>query len=168
MSAVSSDAPDPAAPFEQLEMMTKALGRRVISSDDARTLGAVKTMVLDQTGRHIESLHIAGRARRAELLAWSDVAGFGPDAVIAAPGAVPHPVVDEQQADMVRGRITVLGGKVLGIDGFERGIVNEVAFETASGAVHSIVVDGVGVPAAAIRSLGHYCWVVEATVPFPT
>lgn len=168
MSTAGSDAADAAAPYEQLEMMTKALGRRVISSDDASTIGTVKTIVLDQTGRHIEALHVAGRARRAELLAWSDVVGFGPDAVIAAPGAAPHPVVDEQQEDMVRGRIAVLGGKVLGVDGFERGIVNEVAFETASGAVHSIVVNGVGVPAAAIRSLGHYCWVVETTVPFPT
>lgn len=161
-----AEAPAPAV--EQLEMMTKALGRQVISSDDATTIGHVKTLLLDQTGRHVEALHIAGRGRRAELLAWADVAGFGPDAVIARPGAVLHAVADTQQEDMVRGRIAVLGGKVLGADGFARGIVNEVAFDVVSGAVHSIVVDGVGVPGAAVISLGHHCWVVDPTVPIPT
>ena len=81
-------------------------------------------------------------------------------------GATVAPVADETQEAMVRHRITLLDAKVLGTDGFERGKVADIAFDPVSGALRSLAVNGVNVPASCIRSLGPYCWVVDASVPF--
>ena len=151
---------------EQLELVSRALGRQVISGDDATTIGKIKAMLLDHGATRIEALHVAGRSKNAEVLAWADVGGFGPDAVVMRAGATLVPVADETQEAMVRHRITLLDAKVLGTDGFERGKVADIAFDPASGALRSLAVNGVNVPASCIRSLGPYCWVVDASVPF--
>jgi uncharacterized protein YrrD len=145
--------------------MTRALGRAVVSGDDASTIGSVRAMVVDKAGRRIEALHVNGRARRAQLLDWDDIAGFGPDAVVTRPAVTLHEVVDHLQEEMVRGRITVLGGRVLGADGFERGRVDDVAFDPRSGELSELAVGSLRIPARAVRGLGHYCWVVDESVP---
>jgi len=148
----------------EVELMTRALGRAVVSGDDASTIGSVRAMVVDKAGRRIEALHVNGRARRAQLLDWDDIAAFGPDAVITRRSAALHDVVDDLQEDMVRGRITVLGGRVLGADGFERGRVDDVAFDPRTGQLAELTVGRERIPARAVRGLGHYCWVVDEAV----
>lgn len=159
------------SPNPTMELMSRALRRRVISGQDAQTVGEVKALLLDRTGQRIEALHVAGRARNAETVAWQDIAAFGPDAVIIRPEAALQPAADEQQDDVIRHRVDILKGRVLGTDGFERGTVDDVVFDPTTGAVQSLTVhtpnnNMIQVPAASLVSLGSYCWVVDASVSF--
>ncbi len=139
----------------------QAFGRGVISSDNAESLGSVKGFVLDGRGGQIEAIHVDGRGKRSTVLDWSSVRAFGADAVMATPGAAPSPVDGDHAIAAVRGTVSMLGARVLTIQGQEIGNVDDVEFDTESGAVVLVHTDHGPLGGAQLRSLGSYALVVD-------
>lgn len=143
------------------DTFTSALKRKVVASDTAESIGAVKGFVLDRRGRRIESIHVDGRGKRASLLAWSAVRSFGVDAVMAASGHDPSGVTDEHEKESVTGHVAMLGARVLTTDGVEAGTVTDVEFDADSGEVLRILTAQGAIDADHLRSLGSYALVVD-------
>lgn len=136
-------------------------GRKVVASDTAESIGAVKGFVLDAGGRTIEAIHVDGHGKRAVILTWPTVQAFGADAVMATAGAEPSTIDDEHQKAAVKGVVSMLGTRVLTVDGRELGTVDDVEFDTGSGAVVRVTTDHGPVEAHRLRSLGSYALVVD-------
>ncbi len=144
------------------ERMSAALGRRVVAVDTAEEVGEVKAFVLEPSGRRVTQLHVAGRKRSAELVNWSDLAGFGPDAVMVASQDAVTDSVEERAEDMVRGRVATIGARILDTDGFEHGRVTDIEFDASDGTVVAALSDDARWPGDAIRALGSYALIVDA------
>ncbi|MEO5723215.1 MAG: PRC-barrel domain-containing protein [Ilumatobacteraceae bacterium] len=136
-------------------------GRGVVASDSAESIGSVKGFVLDARGRQIEAIHIDGRGRKAAIINWSAVEAFGADAVMATSGADPSTIDNEHQRLAVKGVVTMLGTRVLQVDGREVGTVTDVEFDTDSGAVVRVQTDQGPIEPDRLRSLGSYALVVD-------
>lgn len=144
------------------ERMSEALGRPVVAADTAENVGEVRAFVLDRSGRTITQLHVAGRKRSAELVNWSDLAGFGTDAVtVTSQGAITDSV-EERAEEMVRGHVEAIGARVLDTDGFEHGTVVDIEFDPDNGAVLAVIGDDSRWPGETVRSLGSYALIVDA------
>lgn len=140
-------------------------GRRVIASDTAESIGSVKGFVMDTAGRTIESIHVDGHGKRAVILAWAKVQAFGADAVMAATGVEPATIDNDHQKAAVKGVVSMLGSRVLTVDGREIGTVDDVEFDTGSGAVVRVTTDHGPIDAQRLRSLGSYALVVDRAKP---
>ena len=146
------------------ETFTHVQGRGVVASDSAESIGSVKGFVLDARGRKIEAIHVDGHGKNATVLAWSAVKAFGADAVMATTGADPSTIDNEHQKAAVKGVVTMLGTRVLTVDGREVGTVTDVEFDTDSGVVVSVVTDQGPIEPDRLRSLGSYALVVDNAI----
>ena len=140
-------------------------GRTVIASDTAELIGSVKGFVLDSRGRMIEAIHVDGRGERAVILTWPTVQAFGADAVMAVAGAEPSTIDNDHQQAAVKGVVSMPGSRVLTVDGREIGHVDDVEFDTDSGAVVRVITDHGPLEAHRLRSLGSYALVVDEAMP---
>jgi uncharacterized protein YrrD len=136
-------------------------GRTVIASGTAESIGSVKGFVLDAGGRTIEAIHIDGHGKRAIILTWPMVEAFGADAVMAVAGAEPTTIDNVHQKEAIKGDVSMLDSRVLTVDGREIGTVEDVEFDTGSGAVVRVSTDHGPVEADRLRSLGSYALVVD-------
>lgn len=136
-------------------------GREVIASDTAESIGSVKGFVLDASGRTIEAIHVDGHGKRALILTWPMVQAFGADVVMAAAGAELSRIDNDHQKAAVKGVVSMLGSRVLTTEGRAIGTVDDVGFDTGSGAVVGVITNGVLVEGHRLRSLGSYALVVD-------
>lgn len=142
--------------------LTDALGTTVLSRDDAEVLGRVRHLVVDLDTRRIAALHIDGRRKKALLVDWDALSGFGPDAVVVGPGDALRGPADDRELAMVSGDLDWIGRRVLTDQGNDVGRVTDVEFDPASGALTALVTDEGSHDAAQLRALGPYCVVVGA------
>lgn len=145
--------------------MRAALGRRVVAVDTAEDIGTVKAFVLDQTGRRITQLHVAGGRRSAQLVNWSDLTAFGSDAVMVASQRAVTDSVQERADEMVRGHVEAIGARVLDTGGFERGTVTDIEFDPDDGTVLAAVGVDTRWPGDSIRALGSYALIIDTPAP---
>src|SRR3954454_6720462 len=134
----------------------EATGRTVLSRATAEKVGEVGQFVVDGPGSRIAALAV-GKGRKARVVDWSAVTGFGPDAMmIESEAALRDPAADELKHDW-------LGRRLLTDRGFEVGSVRDVEFDGESGELQSLVAD-VGDPIAAdrVRGAGSFAIVVAA------
>lgn len=144
------------------DAFTSAIGRKVVDSATADDVGEIKAFVVDQTGRQITGLQVAGRHRNAPGVDWDDVDSFGDDVVLIASQSAIHEPTEERTTDMVKGDVHYIGTRILTVEGVELGHVKDVHFDTDSGEVIALMSDSERVEAARIRSLGTYAAVVES------
>lgn len=144
-----------------IELFSHVNGRRVVATDTAESIGSVKGFVLDPAGRTIEAIHIDGHGKRAIVLPWSSVSSFGADAVMASSSDDPATISDDHQKSAVKGDVTMIGTRVLTTGGLDLGNVEDVEFETDSGAVLRAVTGRGPLESRRFRSLGSYALVVD-------
>ena len=144
------------------ETFNQVAGRRIIAADTAESIGTVRGFVLSQDGRRIEAIHIDGRGKRATVLAWEAVTAFGTDAVMTPHEADPSTIDNDHQKAAVKGEIVLIGSRVLTTDGVGIGQVDDVEFDTASGAVVRVLTNHGTIDSVRLRSLGSYALVVDA------
>lgn len=148
-----------------MDTFTNVERRPVIAADSAESIGSVHGFVLDPVGRRIEAIHVDGRGKRASVLAWSSVSAFGADAVMATPGATASTAEQDREKAAVAGDVSMIGARVLSVDGRERGTVTDAEFDTATGAVLRAITDEGPVEASRFRALGSYALVVSDPGP---
>ena len=147
--------------------LSEADGRPVISRASAERVGDLRHVVVDVAARRITALHVAGRRKRAELVSWDAIVGFGPDGIVVdGDGAVRGPSGPHERA-VVSGDLDLDGRLVLDDDGRAIGALEDVLFDEADGSLRGFVTDGVTLDAARLRAIGPYCVIVGAADPGP-
>lgn len=142
------------------ESLTAAEGRKVLSRDDAEDVGTVRTVIFDDRVQRVVALHVTGSKRKAGLVDWADVVGFGPDAVVIA-GVDRLRGAHEDEAQAVRRKLNPLGARIIDDFGDQKGIVRDVRFDPASGNVEAIVGDGGEWHPNELCALGSFALVVR-------
>lgn len=146
-----------------MHSMRSMEGQTVIALDTADDIGDVRHFVVSRDASHIERLHIDGRKKNAMFTEWRDLESFGADKVIVKRADAASQSDDERDLDAAKGDIEILGARVLDTAGFEHGTVDDVDFESDTGAIVSITSSNGEVTGAdRVRSLGSYALVIDA------
>lgn len=146
-----------------IETMNSKSGQPVIAIDSAEEIGTVKHFVVAPDASRIERLHIDGRRSKALFAEWSALESFGADRVMVTKSGEASSSDDDRDLAAAKGKIDLIGARVLDTAGFERGTVADASFETDTGGITAVrTSEGVDVPQARIHSLGTYALVVDA------
>jgi sporulation protein YlmC with PRC-barrel domain len=117
-------------------------------------------MVVNGDQRSIVSV-VVGKRRKARLVDWQDVSGFGPDAImIADDKALREPRDDREQA-AASGDLELLGRRALSDSGNRLGEVTDVTFDPDTGAVETILVGKDEHPAASLMGAGSFAVILH-------
>jgi sporulation protein YlmC with PRC-barrel domain len=144
------------------ESFRGATGRKVISRASAGDLGIVSHFLVDVGQRRIAAL-VVGRGRKARLIDWAQVSGFGPDAVMVSDeGSLRAAAGDREQA-AADGKLDMLGKRTLTETGNEVGTISDVTFDPATGAVEMLQIGDRQIPADSMLGSGTYAVVVDAS-----
>jgi sporulation protein YlmC with PRC-barrel domain len=143
------------------DRFTAASGRKVVSRASAEELGKLSHLVVDVERRQVASL-VVGKGRKALLVAWEHVSGFGPDAVMLSDeGALYEPRDDDERA-AADGKLELVGKRVLSDMGNDLGPVSDVVFDPATGALETVVLGDHEEPAASLLGAGSFAVIVRA------
>jgi sporulation protein YlmC with PRC-barrel domain len=144
------------------ETFRAAVGRKAVSRVSAEDLGPVRHFVVDVAHKRVGAV-VVGKGRKARIVDWADLSGFGPDAVMVVDdGALRVPVDDHEKA-AVDGKLDLLGKRALSDLGNELGKVDDVVFDPATGQLERLVVGDQEHPAAALLGFGSYAAVLADT-----
>lgn len=142
--------------------LSEADGRPVISRASAETVGELRHVIVDAGTRSIRALHVAGGRRKAALVDWDDVAGFGPDGIVIVGEDATHPPRDDVEKAVAAGHLDLDGRLVLDDEGRAIGALEDVLFDEATGRLAAIVAAGAEHDAARLRAIGPYCVILTA------
>ncbi len=140
-------------------LFTEVLGRKVVSTSTAETVGLVAHLVVDPKSQSVVALDLKKTAS-GDILLWTNVAAFGTDAVtVAAAEAVTD--TNEVVAELSGKDRRVLGKRLLTTAGQELGAVTDVDFDPATGRVTSVLAPSGAVAGDRLIGIGSYAVVVR-------
>jgi uncharacterized protein YrrD len=135
--------------------LSQLRGRRVISRTSAESLGEVSDALLATKPPAIAALQV-GKGRKAGTIAWANIVGIGPDAVV---------VSDDEAAQGARqpaeGR-SPMGRLVLSELGNSAGPVTDVEFDETTGTLISLATEAALIEGDRLLADGPYAIVVSA------
>lgn len=143
-------------------LFSDAKGRKVVSTSTAETVGKVNAFVVDPTSRSVLAIHLK-KAESGDTLRWSDVTGFGEDAVTVS-GADVITVATADVAALSDKAHQVLGKRVLDSRGDDLGEIKDVDFDHTDGSITAFVLDSGRVAGSRLVGIGSYAVVVKAEV----
>lgn len=137
-----------------------AIGRKVVSTSTAETVGKIDEFVVDPTTRTVIAVELK-KTDNGDTLLWSDIAAFGPDAVTVADA---HNISDAPaHVGALSGKDHHLRGKrILTADGDEAGKAEDVEFDPESGQITAIVTSEGDIAADRLIGVGSYAVIVQA------
>jgi uncharacterized protein YrrD len=138
-----------------------AVGRKVLSRASAEDLGAVTHLLVDAQQRQIAAV-IIGRGKKAQLVEWAELSGFGPDAVMVSDEGALRPPGDDREEAAADGELEMVGKRALTETGNELGTIDDVTFDPDTGALERLRIKDRDIPASALLSSGSYAVVVDA------
>ena len=142
--------------------LTEAAGRPVISRESAETLGTLRHVVVNVPTRRITALHVAGRRKKASLVDWSSIGGFGPDGIVVNGDDPTRPPADDRELAVTSGKLDLDGRLVLSDRGDSLGALADVLFDETSGELSALVTGEHEHDARRLRAVGPYCVIVAA------
>jgi sporulation protein YlmC with PRC-barrel domain len=135
-------------------------GRKVVSRSSAKELGSVSHLLVDAGQRRVAAV-IIGRGKKAQLVDWARLSGFGPDAVMVTDeGALRSPSDDREQA-AAAGKLELLGKRTLSERGNELGELGDVTFDADTGVLEELLIGTRRVPARSMLGSGSYAVVLD-------
>jgi sporulation protein YlmC with PRC-barrel domain len=141
-------------------LFSEAKNLKVVSASSAETVGKVSRFVVDPRTRAVVALELK-KTESGDVLRWSDITGFGDDAVTVS-SADRIGEADEEVAALADKRHRVLGKRVLTSGGDELGKLDDVDFDRQTGALGALVVShGPQVAADRLLGIGSYAVVVR-------
>lgn len=146
------------------ERFTAATGRRVVSRTSAEELGVLAHIVVDVEETQVASL-VVGKGRKALVVAWEQVTGFGPDAVMLADDDALHAARDDGERAAAEGALELVGRRALSEMGNELGTLDDIVFDPATGALEALVLGEREEPATSLLGAGSYAVIVRASEP---
>lgn len=140
----------------------QAVGRKVISRATADQLGTFSHLLLTTDCRHVAAV-IVGKGKKARLVDWPALTGFGADAIMVNDESALRPPADSREETAAAGKLDVLGRRALSESGNALGTIDDVTFDPADGAVASLDIAGRQVPAETVLGSGSYAVVLSAS-----
>ncbi len=138
---------------------TDAVGRQVVSTSTAATVGKVDEFVVDPQRQAVVAV-LLKKADSGSTLAWSDIAAFGADAVTVASAdnlTEPTPEI----ASLTGKDHQLIGKRVLSTAGDDLGKVTDVDFDPATGSITNLLLPGAEIVGARLIGVGSYAVVVH-------
>jgi uncharacterized protein YrrD len=142
--------------------MARSIGRKVVSRSSAQELGAVNHLLVDAEQRRIAAV-VVGRGKKARLVRWADVSGFGQDAVMVVDDGALGPPADDRERAAADGKLELLGRRALSERGNELGQLDDVTFDADTGALEELLIGDRRVPAGSLLGSGSYAAVLSAS-----
>lgn len=139
---------------------TDAIGRKVVSTATAESVGKVHGFVVDPHGPVIAALELK-KTESGDTLRWSDITAFGADAVTVS-GTEKITDGGEDFAPLLAKANRVLGKRVLAATGDELGEVSDVEFDPDTGTVLAMITAAGEVEGTRLIGIGSYAVVVRA------
>lgn len=144
------------------ESFRQANGRKVVSRTSARTLGAVSHLLVDAGQGRITAV-VVGRGKKALLVDWAHVSGFGPDAIMIGDEEALRPPVGDRERAAADGKLDLAGKRILTERGNQLGTIDDVTFDPATGVVETLRIGDREIPADSMLGSGPYAVVVDAS-----
>jgi len=139
-------------------LYSQVRGLPVVTVAEAAEIGVVKALTVDPAARAVTHLRVGARRGRVDtVLPWEALHAVGPDAVLVrrepADQSAAHPAPPHHES---------LHHRVLTEFGDERGTVQDLAFDPATGRVETVCTALGTIPADRLLGLGDYALVVRA------
>ena len=149
------------------ESFRRSAGRKVLSRASAKELGAVNHLLVDAQQRQIAAV-VIGRGKKAQMVEWDHLSGFGPDAVMVIDEGALRPPADDRERAAAAGRLELVGKRALSERGNELGRLDDVTFDADTGALEDLLIGDRRVPAESLLGIGSYAAVLdESQEPSP-
>jgi sporulation protein YlmC with PRC-barrel domain len=146
--------------------LREGYGRKVVSTDDAETIGRLEAFVIDAERRSVVGLRLAKVRGDRPFVSWSDLQGFGNDAVTVPSAAVLRLAMGEAEERAASKGFQPIGKPVLSELGTVLGKVEDVDFDEGSGALVGFDLGDAGsVASDRLLGLGSYAVVVREAPP---
>lgn len=146
--------------------LREAYGRKVVSTDDAETIGRLDAFVIDAEQRSVVGLRLAKVRGDRPFLSWSDLQGFGNDAATVPSAGVLRLAMSEAEERAASKGFQPIGKPVLSELGTVLGKVEDVDFDEGSGALVGFDLGDAGsVASGRLLGVGSYAVVVREVPP---
>jgi sporulation protein YlmC with PRC-barrel domain len=142
------------------ESFKRSAGRKVLSRSSAQELGAVSHLLVDAQQRRIAAV-VIGRGKKARLVDWAQLSGFGPDAVMVVDEGALRPPADDRERAASEGKLELVGKRALSERGNELGELDDVTFDADTGVLEELVVGDRSVLAGSLLGSGSYAAVLD-------
>ena len=141
-------------------LFSEALGRKVVSTDTAVTVGKIADFVVDPRLPGIVALELAKTPGVGTMLPWQHILAVGVDAVtVASVNAVI--VADDYLAALAAKPHGLLGKRVLSTAGVALGTVRDADFDPAIGRLAGLLLDTGPIDATRLLGMGSFAVVVR-------
>jgi uncharacterized protein YrrD len=142
-------------------------GRKVMSRASANEVGSVGHLLVDAQQRRVAAV-VIGRGKKAQLIDWAQLSGFGPDAIMVIDEDALRPPADDRERAATEGRLELVGKRALSERGDELGKIVDVTFDSATGVLEELLIGDRRVPAGSLLGSGSYAAVLdESQEPLP-
>jgi sporulation protein YlmC with PRC-barrel domain len=135
-------------------------GRKVMSRASANEVGSVGHLLVDAQQRRVAAI-VIGHGKKAQLVDWAQLSGFGPDAIMVVDEAALRPPADDRERAAVEGSLELVGKRALSERGNELGQIDDVTFDAATGALEDLLIGDRRVPAGSLLGNGSYAAVLD-------
>jgi uncharacterized protein YrrD len=143
------------------ERFVAASGRKVVSRASAEELGKLAHIVVDVTQPQVASL-VMGKGRKAVLIAWEDVSGFGPDAVMVTDESALVAPRDDRERAAADGKLEMVGKRALSDMGNDLGTISDILFDPLTGTIEALVLGDREAPGTSLLGAGSFAVTVRA------
>lgn len=120
-----------------MQKASDVIGRSVVAREGGQTVGKIKDIVVDQSGRQVLGFMVAGGLfKSARVAPWMGVQAIGPDAVVLAAASS---LVKASEAPDIKSvldkELNIRGLRLQTTEGKDLGKVDDLQFDDHTGAV---------------------------------
>jgi sporulation protein YlmC with PRC-barrel domain len=142
-------------------LFSEAMGRKVVSTDTASTVGQVSGYVVDPRLPGVVALTLSKTSSQGSALPWPNIIAFGVDAV-TVPGAAAVVEPDQYLVELGGKPRALLHKRVLTTSGVQLGTVLDVDFDPTLGRLAALLLERGPIAAARLLGVGSYAVMVQA------
>jgi sporulation protein YlmC with PRC-barrel domain len=133
-----------------------------LSRASANEVGSVSHLLVDAEQRRVAAV-VIGRGKKAQLVDWAQLSGFGPDAIMVVDEGALRPPADDRERAAAEGDLEVVGKRALSERGNELGHIDDVTFDATTGVLEELLIGDRRVPAGSLLGSGSYAVVLDAS-----
>lgn len=141
-------------------LFSEATNHPVMSIDRASTVATIGSFLVDPATATVVAMRVKRFAGRGDTLHWQDLTAFGLDAV-TIPSAQVIGQARDTAAELARAHPDLIGKRLLTDTGAELGVVTDVDFNPANGAVVELLTSGGPIQGDRLIGCGSYAVVVK-------
>ena len=140
-------------------LFTQVVGRKIVSTGSAETVGQVAALVVDPRSHHVVAVSVK-KADHGDTLLWNDITAFGTDAVtVAGPEVISE--ANDAVKELAGKAHDLLDKRVLNTLGEDLGKLSDVRFDPATGALATLLLPGRDVAGSLLIGVGSYAVIVH-------